>query len=39
MQPPVWEPVQTNTLGGSPANFSARVQPQQPSRFYRLRSP
>jgi sugar lactone lactonase YvrE len=34
-----WVPVQTNTLGGSPAGFSALAQPQQPGRFYRLRSP
>ena len=36
---PVWVPVQTNTLGGSPVNFSAPVEPQSPSRFYRLRTP
>ena len=35
---PVWVPVQTNSLGGSPVNFSELVQPQQPSRFYRLRN-
>ena len=36
---PVWVPVQTNTLGSNPVNFSAPVQPQQPQRFYRLRTP
>ena len=36
---PVWVPVQTNTLGGSPVNFSAPVQTPQPQRFYRLRTP
>jgi hypothetical protein len=36
---PVWVPVQTNTLGGTPVNFSEPVEPQSPGRFYRLRSP
>jgi sugar lactone lactonase YvrE len=36
---PVWVPVQTNTLGSSPVNFSALIEPQSPGRFYRLRTP
>jgi hypothetical protein len=36
---PLWVPVQTNTLGGSPVSFNAPVQLQQPSRFFRLRTP
>jgi len=36
---PVWVPVQTNTLDSGPVNFSAPVEPQSPSRFYRLRTP
>jgi len=35
---PAWVPVQTNTLGSRPVNFSAPIQPQQPNRFYRLRT-
>jgi len=36
---PVWVPMQTNTLDSNPVNFSDPLQPpQQPRRFYRLRS-
>jgi hypothetical protein len=33
---PVWVPLQTNTLGNNPVNFSAPLQP--PNCFYRLRN-
>jgi len=36
---PVWTPVATNTLTGSPSYFSDPQSTNYPGRFYRLRSP
>jgi len=36
---PVWIPVQTNTLGESPVVFTDSLQPEIPSRFYRVTNP
>ena len=36
---PIWLPLQTNTLTGSPRYFSDPQWTNFPGRFYRLRSP
>jgi hypothetical protein len=36
---PVWQPLQTNTLAGSPSYFSDPAWTNYAARFYRLRSP